>query len=623
GTVYFAQLNPDRKIDWREIRGRLHAFAADTGKELWSRPCASWGWGHPADVFAVHGLVWVHSYEGRPRRPRQCRPRSARDLPDTEARIRGSRVLGLDPATGEIRREFSNLEAFDNGHHHRCYRNKATTRWLMTSYRGLEFLSWDGDTPRLNHWVRGTCRLGAFACNGLVYATPHPCNCYITAKLNGFLALAPLGEGREARDEGRAEQTPRLERGPAYESPLDTRHSTLDTSAWPTYRHDPQRSGSTPEALGGELEPAWTAEVGGRPSACTVAGGKVFVASVPTHEVCAFDAGEGEPAWRFTAGGPVDTPPTICGGLAIFGCADGWVYAVRATDGALAWRFRAAPAERLVGAFGHLGSAWPLHGSVLARDGRVYAVAGRSSFLDGGLYASCLEAQTGKVLAEENLATRHDMDVDIGRNQADYHGTLPDILAADGDTVRMRGLPLFGDLDRGTKASSSVLRPTAGFLDGSWFNRTHWFLDGKPLGELLVHDDRAVYGVKAYPTLNANSGFHKPGAKGYSLFARERRARTKKGRRWSVRLPVRVTSMVLARPSLVVAGTPDILVPDDPWAAYQGRRGGVLMALSAANGSTLCKRKLDAAPVYDGLAAANGRLYLATQDGRLHCFATR
>jgi hypothetical protein len=196
----------------------------------------------------------------------------------------------------------------------------------------------------------------------------------------------------------------------------------------------------------------------------------------------------------------------------------------------------------------------------------------------------------------------------------------------------MRGLPVFADLDRGTKASNSALRPTAGFLDGSWFNRTHWFLDGKPLGELLVYDNRAVYGVKAYATLNANSGFHNPGTKGYTLFARGRRTDPKKARRekalgkqqsWSVRLPVRVTSMVLARPALAVAGTPDILDPDDPWATCKGRRGGLLMTLSAADGSTLSKRRLDSAPVYDGLAAADGRLYLTTQDGRVLCFRTR
>ncbi len=36
GVVYFAQLNPARGIDWREIRGMVHAFSAKTGKKLWT-----------------------------------------------------------------------------------------------------------------------------------------------------------------------------------------------------------------------------------------------------------------------------------------------------------------------------------------------------------------------------------------------------------------------------------------------------------------------------------------------------------------------------------------------------------------------------------------------------------
>lgn len=100
GFLFFAQLNPDRRIDWREIRGRLHAFSAKTGEAMWDRPCASWGWGHPADVFVIDGLVWVHDFKN-------------------------PFVLGLDPTTGEIKRKVSNFKAFDNGHHHRCYSRRA------------------------------------------------------------------------------------------------------------------------------------------------------------------------------------------------------------------------------------------------------------------------------------------------------------------------------------------------------------------------------------------------------------------------------------------------------------------------------------------------------------------
>jgi len=187
GVVYFAQLNPDKRVGWREVRGRLNAMSADTGKELWNRQCASWGWGHPADIFVIDGLVWVHDFNN-------------------------PNILGLDPRSGRTVRQVSNFKAFDNGHHHRCYRNKATTQFMITSYRGLEFIDWAGKETDRNHWVRGTCRLGAFPCNGLIYSTPHPCSCYISSKLNGFIAIAPKANQATAEPDSHP-----LERGPAYD----------------------------------------------------------------------------------------------------------------------------------------------------------------------------------------------------------------------------------------------------------------------------------------------------------------------------------------------------------------------------------------------------------------------
>ena len=57
------------------------------------------------------------------------------------------------------------------------------------------------------------------------------------------------------------------------------------------------------------LKIAWRSEVADRLSAPTVAGGKVFVADIDGHRVCALDAASGEAAWQFTAGARVDSPP--------------------------------------------------------------------------------------------------------------------------------------------------------------------------------------------------------------------------------------------------------------------------------------------------------------------------
>jgi hypothetical protein len=79
--------------------------------------------------------------------------------------------------------------------------------------------------------------------------------------------------------------------------------------------------------------------------------------------------------------------------------------------------------------------------------------------------------------------------------------------------------------------------------------------------------------------------------------------------------------MVATMDSLFVAGTPHEFDPDDPWAAYEGRRGGRLRVVSKETGQTLADNELDSPPVWDGMAAANRRLYLATKKGSVLCLA--
>ena len=594
GVVYFAQLDPDKRVGWREVRGKLHALSAKTGKEIWSRVCSSWGWGAPADVFCLQGLVWVHDFKN-------------------------PFILGLDPATGVLRRKISNEKAFDNGHHHRCYRNKATERFMITSFRGLEFIDWAGaaDTS-LNHWVRGTCRLGVMPANGLLYATPDPCDCYVSSKIDGFVALAAKGASAS-----QAKPREKLVRGPAYgaEKSAPPKPSADD---WPTHRHDPQRSGSTTSSPPARLVSQWQSDLGAKPTACTAAGDTVYAAAA--HEVIALDADNGKCRWRFTADGRVDSPPTIAGRLVLFGSADGWVYCLRNSDGELAWRFRGAPRERLIGAFDRVESAWPIHGCVLVRDGVAHFTAGRSSFVDEGIFAYGLDVRTGKCVSRRRIATDHDMQVDKGRDPLGDTGLLDDILVAGGRSVHMRRCKIFGP-DANEPGDGAVLRSTGpgGLLDDSWNPRERWYLGDRSFAEYCVFDARGAYGVRAREDVTGYAGFFEPGQAGFELFAADMPLKTPaKGnkivKRWSVKVPVRISAMVIAGDTLLAAGTPDVIDAKEPWAAYEGLRGGALLTISAKDGTILARRTLDAAPVLDGLTLAGGRLLVATIDGKIHCF---
>ncbi|KKM67039.1 hypothetical protein LCGC14_1475160 [marine sediment metagenome] len=107
--------------------------------------------------------------------------------------------------------------------------------------------------------------------------------------------------------------------------------------------------------------------------------------------------------------------------------------------------------------------------------------------------------------------------------------------------------------------------------------------------------------------------------------------------RWSGQVPLHVRAAVLAGKTLFIAGPPDLVDEEKAFdgfgkagiqaklaaqaAALAGEKGALLWAVGTADGKKLSEYKLDSLPVWDGMAAAAGRLYLATTDGKVICFA--
>jgi outer membrane protein assembly factor BamB len=188
---------------------------------------------------------------------------------------------------------------------------------------------------------------------------------------------------------------------------------------------------------------------------------------------------------------------------------------------------------------------------------------------------------------------------------------------------------------------------TAGFLDDSWFNRTYWMYSSTwpgfylahraaKTGQLLVVGPEKTYVVQAYPSRNLQSPLFTPGERGYLLYADRndnepildhRTQGTTKGWGflraeppvWHQWVPVRVRGMALAGQNLFIAGPPDVVDPDDPMAAFEGRKGGLLWAVSASDGTRQAGCRLESPPVFDGLIAAQDRLFLSLRDGRVIC----
>ncbi len=665
--------------------GEMIAFSAKTGEKLWSCECRE-TYNSPVDVLVTGGLVWTG------------------DL--VHAKEPGI-TMARDVITGQVKKKRPpdrDFFTFGMGHH-RCYRNKATDKYLLLGRSGVEFVDLDSGEAIANHFVRGACQYGIFPANGLLYAPPHSCACFIEAKLNGFNALAPKRQKTEDRRQKTEEE--RLQRGLAYDEIENNKSQVENPGDWPTYRHDIARSGYTRQKIPAKVKNIWQTHLPGRLSNPVAAEGMTFVTSIDSHTVHALDADNGKQLWGYTAGGRVDSPPTIYQGLALFGSADGWIYCLRSSDGELAWRFRAAPEDRRIVSYGQLESVWPVHGSVLvltpaspdasrgSGQAVIYFAAGRSSYIDGGMYLYGLDPRTGKVLSKTNINNRDPQSDLPPQNTArgvNMPGALPDVLSSDGQFVYMRHMR-FNRAGAEQEPDVTHLFSPAGFLDGSWWHRTYWLYgtdmnsgwggwttagNQAAAGRLLVLDESSVYSfgrLNQYARHGSHVGLPESltpwptpdrtsqaiGTTHYQLFACSKhpevietvpnevqaktsqqankkssaqsptkksrsRSRTRKGIkcRWSESVGLWVRAMVLADKTLFLAGPPVptyIGIADQKTVveAFEGKKGAVLYAVSAEDGKKLAEYDIESLPVYDGMIAANGRLYISTQDGRLIC----
>ncbi len=619
----------------RKAKNTLRAYAVEDGRELWSVPCTE-GYNSPVDVFVVDDVVWV-----------------------------GAKYQGLDLMTGQPSKEIDTSAPRVGMSHPRCYRNKASERFIFTGKSGVEVLSLEQGWLSNNSWLRGTCQYGILPANGLLYTPPDACACFLTVKAPGFFAAAPQ---RDETLHMPFPERPVVEQGPAFGQPAtDPAAGVADADAaedWPMYRHDMRRSGRALSSIPPEPAVAWTASVGGRLTQPVVVADAIYVASVDTHTVYALSADDGSEIWRYTAGGRIDSSPTIYGRRVLFGSADGWIYCLRAADGELVWRFRAAPCDRLVSVYGQLESIWPVHGSVIVQNDAVYAAAGRSTYLDGGIVVYRIDPQTG---AELSRSVLHHLDPKTGEQlvpeaRFNMEGTTADILSGDGESVFLK----YFTFDREGKRCDSTaprLFSITGLLGEEWFVRSYWLLgagmpgagwggwasaaNAFPSGRILCFDDKLVYGFGRSEVAAGPVGHR---AEDYHLFCQERQPGepkvqvNRKGKKvgstlvqgrqvWSQHPPLIVRAMVLGDHRLAVAGAvdkgvrdPDLLAfrnDEEARASFEGRRGVLLSILSTEDGRQISQQELPALPVLDGLSAAGGRLYLSLKDGCVVCLAAK
>jgi outer membrane protein assembly factor BamB len=654
--------------------GKMMAVSAENGKKLWEAPQPASGHYSPEDLFVIDGAVWAG---------------------DTAWGQSEGEFVGRDLHTGEIVKTFK-CDADIYWFHQRCYPSKATEKYILPSRTGLEFIDLNTEHWDVNHYTRGGCFYGIMPSNGLVYTPPNACGCYLETKLTGFGAIG--GDFAAEPDLKKEAAGSRLEKGPAYNAEIIDDSGAAD---WPTYRHDNGRSGYTPLAIPPDVEPKWKAKVGGRLSSPVIAGSRIYLSQIDAHTVYSIDEATGDVLWKYTAGGRVDSSPTIYRGRVLFGSTDGYVYCLNSSDGQLIWRYRAAPMDRRMMSYEQLESVWPVHGSVLVENDRIYCLAGRTVFLDGGMRLLQLNPETGEKLSEtviDEIDPNTGKDIQFLSVSLDMPVGLNDILSSDGEHFYMRSQQFdmegnrtfigVRDVKDQAGAGAHVFSPI-GFLDDSQFFRSYmmygksvkggwgsWEMMGKmtPAGRIIAVDDNTVYGFSRKPEYYSESvvidfqlyaaemagdsqSIEKITAmpkemnafnKGLFNYAGDWKLRqgipkdeqTAVRYKWKIEDPAfQARALVVAGSTMFAAGPPDIISEEDAFfalddqavrdklaeqsAVLKGKDGSIMWAVDTKTGKKLAEYKLEFMPVFDGMAAANGKIFMSTMDGDVICYSGR
>jgi len=396
------------------------------------------------------------------------------------------------------------------------------------------------------------------------------------------------------------------------------------------WRYDARRSAASPAPLPAALHlqwirdlpkpaPAWSEEQYklqfDRSYEPVVMGKQIFVPSMVSDKVVAYDTDTGKQNWQFFCDGPVRFSPIAWQGRVYFVSDDGCFYCLDAQAGGLLWKFRLAPSNRKVLGNGRLISAWPARGGPVLQDGTIYCSASIWPFM--GVFLCALDATTGRVIWE-NSGTGATYILQP-HSSAAFAGVAPQgYLAASADKLlaTSRTVPACFDLKTGEllyyRLSDNSYGKTVGgcgaFIWSDWYfnNKVVYRLsDGLGLGTIsgqVMTRDAAV-GIDAKGNIMA-----------YGLAETEAKdAKTKKMKtlavakaRWKTRIEPTLDRIHIAAGNRL----------------YGSNAQGEVVALAIPESNQPAEvvwREKVSGHVWNMLAG-DGKLFVVTEEGRLYCF---
>ena len=445
---------------------------------------------------------------------------------------------------------------------------------------------------------------------------------------------------------------------------------------WPTYRFDNHRSGVTPESIQFPLTLAWTyvsptppqtawsgpakwdayANLRGLESmrnfdpaffVVAVADSVYFGSSVDDAVHC-LEAKTGREKWVFHTDGPVRLPPACHRGKVYFGSDDGYAYCLDATQGALVWKHKPSGKAPLLLNNGKLISHWPCRTGVLVQDDLAYF--GASLLPWENSYLCAVDAQTGadqgpgryRVTLEHltmqgaMLATPNYLYLPQGRQRPEMF-------------ERANGRSAGGFGGSGQGGVFAVVTRTGEFLDGRGQNHNingelrgfdansrDYFVTFPKATRIVVTDEVAYLNTGAELAGFARARYVELAKRKTQLETRQKviREHLKKPRDQVdesqrqkllgeldaiepelTALGPKMDACYLWRTpadcphDLILAGATLFAGGDDRVAAFDAATGKMLWSVSVTGKA-------------HGLAVANGRLFVSTDRGTIHCFGS-
>ena len=184
----------------------------------------------------------------------------------------------------------------------------------------------------------------------------------------------------------------------------------VQAADWPTYRAHAARTGYTSEQLPADLSLRWTYEARHKPDPAwprskwmtldrsdqpIVAGGKLFFGNSVDGKLYALDAKSGRTLWTFYTGGPIRFAPVGWKNQVLVASDDGHLYALNASDGGLLWKHRGGRDGSMCLGNEHMIAKWPARGGPVVVDDKVYYASG--IWPSEGIFVYALDAQSGRV----------------------------------------------------------------------------------------------------------------------------------------------------------------------------------------------------------------------------------